>query len=434
MIETTVGELTSLLGAMTIGALIAFGATPSAATTPRCEVAATGLVPISDMADSTYLGNAGGLYPNGTNSVPVGHLELGLRLANEIRPLSPTGRPDPTGIVAILSIGVSNTRAEFGQFIQVASADPEIDQRVTLVNGAQGGTPLDEWATGPDSPPWRNIENELRDAGVSAEQVQVGWVKLPDENRGTPSLKDVRGEHAMVTQVVTTAKARFPNLRIVYLSSRIYGGYSSAPNAEPNAYHHGFAVKWLIERQIKGDPKLNADAFAGEVVSPWLAWGPYMWADGQSGRGDGLVWECSDFREDGIHPSRSGARKVAAMLLNHFKSHPTSSAWFLASGAAPNQPDRTKPSNPPLVGESAPPNPQAQRSETQSPRREVDPRSLSGPIPADHGARSASTEGIPAPVIVLVTVSVGFALGLTSVGHTHARRNRAQSPKAASEG
>jgi hypothetical protein len=428
MTDRTFSGLATLVGALTIGALFTVAATASAATTPQCEATATGLVPISDMTDSTYLGNAGGLYPNG-NSVPVDHLELGLRVASEIRPLSRSGTPDPRGIVAVVSIGVSNTRAEFAQFMQAASADPEIDRRVTFVNGAQGGTPLEEWATGPDSAPWHNIDSELHDAGVSAEQVQVAWVKLPDESRGTSSLADVRDEHAMVTKVLATAKARYPNLQIAYLSSRIYGGYSRAPDAEPNAYHHGFAVKWLIERQIKGDPKLNADASAGEVVSPWLAWGPYLWADGQSERRDGLSWECKDFREDGIHPSRDGARKVADLLMSHFKSHATSVPWFLASGDGSNQPNDAEPSDPPLLGESVSPTTREQRSEPQSPRLEIDPATESVPTTVEQAV--PDPQGTPAPVIILVTAAVGFPLGLAAVVRTRPRRaGRDRSPDA----
>jgi uncharacterized protein (TIGR03437 family) len=88
----------------------------------------------------------------------------------------------------------------------------------------------------------------------------------------------------------------------------------------------------MIEAQIDGDPELDfTDGHA-----PWLSWGPYLWADGTTARDDGLVWECSDFREDGTHPSESGRQKVAAMLLNFFESDTTARPWFVAPPA--NQP------------------------------------------------------------------------------------------------
>src|SRR5260370_28573860 len=84
-------------------------------------------------------------------------------------------------------------------------------------------------------------------------------------------------------------------------------------NPEPFAYEFGFSVKWLIADQIAGKPELNFDPAKGPVRSPWIAWGPYMWADGLKGRKDGLVWRREDFIEDGMHPSDSGREKVAQM-------------------------------------------------------------------------------------------------------------------------
>lgn len=73
---------------------------------------------------------------------------------------------------------------------------------------------------------------------------------------------------------------------------------------------------------------LNFDASRGAVKAPWLAWGPYMWADGTTPRSDGLTWVCSDFQSDGTHPASSARQKVAQMLLNFFKSDSTTT-WFL---------------------------------------------------------------------------------------------------------
>ena len=54
------------------------------------------------------------------------------------------------------------------------------------------------------------------------------------------------------------AKEHFPNLRIAYLSSRVYGGYATVPlNPEPYAYEGAFAVRWLILDQLAGKPELN---------------------------------------------------------------------------------------------------------------------------------------------------------------------------------
>jgi hypothetical protein len=60
-------------------------------------------------------------------------------------------------------------------------------------------------------------------------------------------------------------------------------------------------------------------------------WGPYLWADGLKPRKlDGLVWERKDLSpHDGTHPSGPGREKVAQLILEFFKSNPTSGPWFV---------------------------------------------------------------------------------------------------------
>jgi hypothetical protein len=124
---------------------------------------------------------------------------------------------------------------------------------------------------------------------------------------------------------------RFPNLKLAYVSSRIYAGYASTRlNPEPYAYESGFSVKWLIEQQIQGDAALNFDPKRGTVKSPWLSWGPYLWASGTKGSAADLRYEEGDFADDGTHPSPAGQKKVAAALLDFFKSDATTKSWFVA--------------------------------------------------------------------------------------------------------
>lgn len=99
---------------------------------------------------------------------------------------------------------------------------------------------------------------------------------------------------------------------------------------EPFAYQSGFSVKWLIEEQLAGSAALNFDPAKGSVMAPWLSWGSYLWADGLVPRSDGLTWACGDFRDtDGTHPSDLGRAKVASLLLDFFKSDPTTARWFV---------------------------------------------------------------------------------------------------------
>jgi len=131
--------------------------------------------------------------------------------------------------------------------------------------------------------------------------------------------------------VVQNAKNRFPNLRIAYLSSRIYGGHATNNlNPEPFAYESAFAVRWLIQDQVKGDSALNFNAEQGEIKAPLLLWGPYLWADGTHPRKvDKLSYGREDFASDGTHPSQSGKEKVAGLLLDFLKNDALAKSWFV---------------------------------------------------------------------------------------------------------
>lgn len=288
-----------------------------------------GLVPLSELGAGTYKGQDGGLYGGGQNEPP----EL-LRLAaaketTKIAPLDAEGKPSPAGRIVLVSISMSNATQEFSRFKEMADADPQKSQLVTIVDCAQGGQAMAEWVR-PDAPPWAEAERRLRQANVSPRQVQVAWIKLA--NKGP---QGELAEHGAKLQrdtlaVLQNAKTRFPCLRLAYLGSRIYGGYArSALNPEPYAYEGAFVVRWLILDQIAGKAELTWDSAHGEVKSPLLLWGPYFWSDGTTPRkSDQLVWERKDLGPDGVHPSDSGRQKVASMLLAFFKSDPNARQWF----------------------------------------------------------------------------------------------------------
>jgi lysophospholipase L1-like esterase len=177
------------------------------------------------------------------------------------------------------------------------------------------------------------LDDRLQQADVSNEQVQVAWVK---QARIAPGSIGEFPRHAeemkghMVT-ILNELKQRFPNLRIAYLSSRIYAGYAkSTLNPEPYAYESAFVVRRLVQDQIKGEPSLNYDPAKGAVKLPLLLWGPYLWADGENGRKiDDLVWKPEDLADDGTHPGDSGRRKVAELLLEFMKNDPSAKMWFV---------------------------------------------------------------------------------------------------------
>lgn len=293
--------------------------------TPRPSV---GLTAITDLGAEKYKGEEGGLYPGGKNVPPPEHLKAGIRLAREIAPLDAHGKRSPDGKIVLLAIGFSNPNIEFPFFQKLVAKEPDIHPRLFTVNGCVGGRASKEQAD-PNSRYWKEVDQRLSAADVTAAQVQVLWIKevIPGATRWPEDARTLAADLAATLQNI---HARFPNAKLAYISNRIYGGFTEVGGSpEPGAYESGFAVKWVVADQIAGKPELNFDPAKGPVRSPWAAWGPYLWTDGVRGRKDGFVLTREDFREDGLHPSDKGAAKIAALMLGFFKSDPTTRPWFL---------------------------------------------------------------------------------------------------------
>lgn len=291
-----------------------------------------GFKPLNEMtAEDRYQGEDGGLYGGGRNEAPEVLLAAAKKETVKIVPRDAQGNPAADGQIGLVSISMSNATQEFSKFKQLADADLQKSPSVTIVDCAQGGQTMARWAD-PQAACWDEADRRLQSAGVAREQVQVVWVKLA--NAGPNGELKMHGQElARDTRIVlANLSQHFPNLRIAYLGSRIYGGYADGRlNPEPYAYESAFVVRWLILSQMKGgESGLNYDETRGKVQSPLLLWGPYFWSDGIIPRkSDGQVWERSDLAADGTHPSDSGRRKVAAQLLNFFKSDALAQTWFV---------------------------------------------------------------------------------------------------------
>jgi hypothetical protein len=287
-----------------------------------------GLKPISELQNDLYKGFQGGLYSNGQNARPPVHDSSGRAFAQQMQPLNTQGIVDQAnGKIVLLSIGMSNTTMEFSVFKQIADTDRTKNPRLTIVDGAQGGQTA-ALISNPSANFWTVVDQRLTAAGVTSKQVQVVWIKEADANPTQPFPTHAKTLQLELEAIARIVKSRYPNTRLAYCSSRTYAGYATSTlNPEPFAYESGFSVRWVIEKQMSGDTSL---AYAGPSVrSPWLAWGPYLWTDGTTPRADGLIWKAADTQADGTHPSASGSLKVASLLLNFFKSDPTTASWFL---------------------------------------------------------------------------------------------------------
>ena len=289
---------------------------------------AANLVPLSELAGE-YKGQDGGLYGGGKNDPPAAHAALAAKAVAEIKPLNAEGKAANDGKIVLLTIGMSNTTMESSAFKRLADADARKAERLVIVDGAQGGKDATAWARA-DAPPWSVAEERIKAAGVSTAQVQAVWIKqaLIGPQAGFPAEADrLRDRNAEIARL---AKQRYPNLRVAFLSSRIYAGFATTKlNPEPYAYESAFAVRSLIQQQIKGEAALNADPQRGEVRAPVLLWGPYIWAGPTPGKGDGLAYAPEDFAPDGTHPGNSGREKVAKVMLDFFTTNVFAKPWFV---------------------------------------------------------------------------------------------------------
>jgi hypothetical protein len=309
-------RLTALLAL--VAALAAASATLSTKDAPAsgsrisadCSLTSTGLVPLTDMGSRRYRGYRGGLYPAGRNTPAPKYLRKGQAASRQIRPIN--------GKIVLLSIGMSNATAEFSAFKRASDRDPQVNANLVVVDGAQDGFDAAKIIKRPSY--WDTADARLEAEGVSANQVQAVWLKeaIAGEKRAFP--RDMKALQKDLRVIIRTMRFRYPNLKIVYVSSRTYGGYAiTGLNPEPAAYDGAYAVRAVIQ-----------DRMSGKLKGPWIAWGPYLWTDGVAGRTDGLQWMCDDVENDGTHPSKTGVQKVVTMLTTFFKTDATAKRWYVA--------------------------------------------------------------------------------------------------------
>jgi hypothetical protein len=311
------------------------GRPPASALPSDPTKTSTGLVPLCDMtAEQKYHGEDGGLYGGGANSPPEKHFQAALAAAANVKPRDAAGNPSPVGKIVLLTHGMSNTNLESQRFIEIANADPRGNPALVLINGALGGIDAPQWVS--DKPkrngsrPWENIDQRLKSAGVTPQQVQVVWMKhaLARVSNFGEFPKHSQQLNDDVAKIVRLLKERFPNLQLAYLSSRSYAGYATVDlNPEPYAYESAFAVRAVIRDQITGEPELSYQS----GKAPVMLWGPYLWTDGEKGRQfDDLRFLRSDYRDDGTHTSETGTQKIAERLQKFFTTDPTAKLWYIA--------------------------------------------------------------------------------------------------------
>jgi len=374
-------------------------------------------LPLTELAGQTYnrmdgagTGFEGGLYPEGSNQRPPANEASGVAIAQTVKPLDAQGNSDPSnGRIGLISLGMSNTGQEFGAFQKLLQRNPLVNPRLTAVNGGVGGRTADFWVD-PSSDAWQELARRLARASITPEQVQVTWINLALTKGGDfpDKAKQLQNDEA---DIIRLLKVRFPNLKLVYLSSRARSyTYWRGLSPEPVAFETGFAVKWLIEQQIQGASELNFDPAKGDIRAPFLSWGPYFWVNGPEPRGDGFSWGPEDLTGDCTHPSLQGRAKIGSLLFDFFLNDTTTRPWFAYGEQGQSNPSPTasaisqpSPTVQPATAVSSP--------DTASATSQPSPTTSDTPAPASSPPDSPMGKPIAYGMIVaLVVVVTGFII------------------------
>ena len=321
--------------------LLSIALLPAVQAQLNCDADATGLISLVDLKEDTYRGLQGGLYPKGSNFMPVDHKNDGINVARTIKPLDSLGNVDwENGKIVFLGMGASVAGNPWNNFMNLTKDDPELNPCMQMINGCVGSKGLNIMVDlEENSKYWyEDVIPRIENKDATQYQVQAIWIKHAYKHQGDilwPDFPDSIVD--FYEQLIPILMDTFPNLKLMFLSGFTYGGYADSTYnfykvvVEPGSYWTNWAVKWLIEKQLDNAPNLKYKG-AGRNA-PWMAWGPHVWADGErANEWDGLQWFCeTDYGPEGggYHLSYGGVTKEANMLIDWAKSHPVTKKWFL---------------------------------------------------------------------------------------------------------
>lgn len=282
----------------------ACGAVPATLPALTSGFSYTATSDLSRGAYSTFLYSTG-------NTKPAHHKRVGDSLALLIKPLSVSGQPSPNGSIVVIGEGMSNARYIFDAFASQLTTSKLDNPKVKFKNLSQSGCDLTCWVG--------------NGAGAVDPQVQVALLYHSNNRPQNGVCVDEKRfpYHAQMTRDQLEArvhqlKQKYPNLKLIYLTSRDFGGWSCPPSGseyrEPVGYEEGFSVKWLIDGQSAG-----SDADLAYGTAPYLAWGPYLWS---------ATTSRSYFMPDGTHPCSGGQAFFAQQWFDFLLNDSSSQPWF----------------------------------------------------------------------------------------------------------
>jgi hypothetical protein len=171
---------------------------------------------------------------------------------------------------------------------------------------------------------WDKAAQALARPGYSPKQVQVLFLHTTYHgagNRGNAparafpeTMQKMQGDLAAVLGHVVK---EYPNVKVAYLTA---DGLRRFTGFEPHVWQEGFAFKWLIEAQIRGEDALAfEDQGEKRRRVPWVQWGPYIWDP---------TWDRSYFT-DGVHPSPKARGIFVEKYWGMLSKDPVARGWFL---------------------------------------------------------------------------------------------------------
>ncbi|MBA3644859.1 MAG: hypothetical protein H0W63_01645 [Gemmatimonadaceae bacterium] len=337
------------ISAFTIACFALAACAPKAVSPPvpaRIVGADTIPIPLAEMGARTYKGLGGGLF-SGSNTEPADHDATGRTHRNAIQPLDVNGTPSVSGRYVLMSVGGGDVSAAWcsissappcnsWSFAGRATSDLSVNHSsLVIVNGAIRDIGPAMWSSSKSANYNRIRDTRLAPLGLSEKQVQVIWMAFTDSSAEfsvTATQVEAASGLQHIGSTIRALKERYPNLRLLFLSSKRYRGFY--PGGEPQSYESAFVVRWAIEAQInqsRGRPPnidIGSVALSGNGA-PWISWGPYLWANGAKPRADGLSWVRADFDSTGLRSSRQGEEKVGGILFDFFRSSTYARCWFL---------------------------------------------------------------------------------------------------------
>ena len=294
----------------------------------QCVDVSSDYTSVADLGNSTFKNYSGGLYPNGSNTIPADYLKNGIAISKKILPLDAQGNNNPSeGKIGFLVLGFS-TAAMTGSVFKWIYHRKYPDSPLCISIGAQGGMDINAMLDS-NTLYWNNVDQALSDDALTLLQVQIIWISTGDLQSSSLDFPEQSFQLAeKYSLLMPILAAQFPNLKIVFISDRTFAGYINEKSlqalAEPTAYYSSWGVKFFIEKQI-GDTTNYMNNH-----TPFADWGPTLWTNGIKGNKQQYTWNCDDAGAGGIHPTAKGRSKEAIKLFYFFSQHPYTKQFFIS--------------------------------------------------------------------------------------------------------